>query len=52
MNNRPDLLEAFNVMKSNAHFHIFSNDVKEEVGSMDTALIYERWLAWLRKNYS
>ncbi|MBI4174577.1 MAG: type II/IV secretion system ATPase subunit [Candidatus Aenigmarchaeota archaeon] len=51
VNNRPDLLEADNVIKSNAHFHIFSNEIKEEVGSMDTNLIYDRWLAWLRKNY-
>lgn len=51
VNKRPDVLEANNVIKSNSHFHIFSGEVKEEVGAMDSALIYERWLEWLKKNY-
>ena len=51
VNKRPDLLEAENIIKSNSHFHLISNDVKEELGSMDTRLIYDRWLQWLRNNY-
>lgn len=51
VNKRPDLLEAENVIKSNSHFHLISNDVKEELGNMDSRLIYDRWLQWLRKNY-
>ncbi|HLD38768.1 MAG TPA: ATPase, T2SS/T4P/T4SS family [archaeon] len=51
VNKRPDLLEANNIINSNSHFHIISNDIKEESGTMDSALIYERWLQWLKKNY-
>jgi flagellar protein FlaI len=49
--NRPDLIEAENVIKSNSKYHIISSEVKEEVGSLDPSLIYERWLQWLRKSY-
>jgi len=51
VNKRPDLLEANNIINSNSHFHLISNDVKEESGTMDSTLIYERWLQWLKKNY-
>lgn len=51
VNKRPDVLEAVNVIASNSHFHLLSNEVKEELGSMDSTLIYDRWLQWLRKNY-
>lgn len=49
--NNPNLLEAENVIKSNQRFHLLSGEVKEEVGAMDSDMIYERWLQWLRKNY-
>ena len=51
INKRPDLLEAQNIINSNSHFHIFSNDVKEESGTLDSELIYERWLQWLKRNF-
>ena len=51
VNNRPDLLEANSIMASNSHFHIISSEVKEELGALDSTLIYDRWLQWLRKNY-
>jgi flagellar protein FlaI len=49
--NNPGILEADVVIRSNSKFHIISNDVKEETGTLDTDMIYERWLNWLRKNY-
>ncbi len=49
--NNTNLLEAENVIKSNSRFHIIGNEVKEEVGTLDNSLIYERWLNWLKKNY-
>ncbi len=49
--NNPNIVEAENVIKSNSKFHIISSEVKEEVGSLDSSLIYERWLQWLRKSY-
>ena len=51
VNNRLDLLEANNIIASNSHFHIISNEVKEELGALDSTLIYDRWLQWLRKSY-
>ncbi len=47
----PNLLEAENIIRSNSRFHIIGNEVKEEVGILDNALIYDRWLNWLKKNY-
>jgi len=46
---RFDLLEAKNIIESNSMFHLISGDVKEEVGSLDEKMIYERWLNWLKK---
>ena len=46
--NRPDILEADWVAESNDVFHIVSDQVRQEVGAMDTNMIYERWLAWLK----
>ncbi len=46
---RPDIMEAQAVIESNSMFHIASADVKEETGSMDNRLIYERWHNWLGK---
>ncbi|KHO47698.1 MAG: hypothetical protein QT00_C0002G0358 [archaeon GW2011_AR5] len=51
VNNRLDLLEANNIIASNSHFHIISSEVKEELGALDSTLIYDRWLQWLRKSY-
>lgn len=47
--NRPDLLEAASVMKSNSQFHLISNEVREEVGALDSNIIYDRWFDWIRK---
>src|SRR3989344_2834817 len=47
VNKRPDLLEAENIIKSNSHFHLISREVMEETGGMDSAVIFQRWKAWL-----
>ncbi|MBI4133723.1 type II/IV secretion system ATPase subunit, partial [Candidatus Uhrbacteria bacterium] len=49
--NNPAMLEADVMIQSNSKFHIISGEVKEETGALDSDLIYERWLNWLRKNY-
>lgn len=44
-----DILEAPMVVESNEMFHLLSSQVKEEVGSLDSSLIYDRWHRWLRE---
>ena len=46
---RPELLEADWALKSNEMFHIISNKVKEEVGELDSNLIYNKWKDWFKK---
>ena len=38
------------VVKSNIAFHLLSSDVIKEVGSMDSKLIYDKWLKWLKNS--
>lgn len=45
--NNPSLLEAPFVIRSNDMFHMLSDKVKEEVGSMDSKEIYTQWLDWM-----
>src|SRR3989344_421323 len=45
---QPDLLEAPFVVESNDVFHRISDDVKQEVGSLDTQRIYITWENWLK----
>jgi len=44
-----EILEAPAVIQSNTQFHIASSEVKEEYGSLDNALIYEKWHEWLKQ---
>ena len=46
--NRKDILEAEWVAKSNDMFHMISDDVKKEVGSLDSKEIFKRWNVWLK----
>ena len=43
---RPEILEADWTTESNEMFHIVSEQVKEEVGGLDSKMIYDRWLRW------
>jgi type IV secretory pathway ATPase VirB11/archaellum biosynthesis ATPase len=47
--NNSNILEAPVIMMSNSQFHLISQDVKKEVGSMDSGMIFERWNNWLKK---
>ena len=44
---KPDILEAPTVMRSNSMFHTISSNVLEEVGGLDSGMIFERWKKWL-----
>ncbi len=46
--NKPELLEAPFVMESNSKFHLISSAVKEELGALDSKVIYGKWHEWLR----
>jgi len=47
--NKPEILEADFYVKSNEVFHIISEEVKREVGELDSKLIYEKWSKWFKK---
>ncbi|MBN2094970.1 MAG: type II/IV secretion system ATPase subunit [Candidatus Aenigmarchaeota archaeon] len=47
--NNPELMEANTVVLSNNMFHIMSENVKKETGTLDTKEIYQRWLAWFKE---
>ena len=44
-----ELLEAPFTIRCNDEFHRISDEIKEEVGSLDTKRIYSRWEAWLKR---
>jgi type IV secretory pathway ATPase VirB11/archaellum biosynthesis ATPase len=47
--NRKDLLEAEWVSASNEMFHMVSNEVKKEIGGLDSDEIYKRWSNWFKE---
>jgi flagellar protein FlaI len=47
--NRPEILEADWTIKGNEMFHIISDDVKNEVGGLDSGMIFEKWENWFKK---
>ena len=46
--NRFDILEADWIVDSNEAFHLISENVMQEVGSLDSKIIYERWQNWFK----
>ena len=48
INNRK-LLEAEHVIQANDQFHRISDDVKEEVGKLDSKTILFKWEEWLKR---
>lgn len=46
--NRYDILEANWVSESNEMFHMISEQVRQEVGGMDSKMIYDKWLEWFK----
>ncbi|MEM5766242.1 MAG: type II/IV secretion system ATPase subunit [Candidatus Aenigmatarchaeota archaeon] len=47
--NRDDILEAAFVIECNEAFHIISEQVRQDVGGLDSKMIYERWLNWFKE---
>lgn len=47
--NRDDVLEADAIMASNTMFHIICDQVKDEVGGLDSKIIYDKWLEWFKE---
>jgi len=47
--NRPDILEANYTVESNEMFHLFSDQVRQEVGGLDSKVIYQKWLDWFEE---
>ncbi len=47
--NMPEILEADWAIKGNEMFHIISDDVKNEVGGLDSGMIFEKWENWFKK---
>ena len=42
-------LEADYIVESNSMFHLISEQVKQEVGALDSKMIYDKWLEWFKK---
>lgn len=45
---KPNILEAPFVTEANAQFHLISERVREELGSLVSKVIFERWDAWAK----
>ncbi len=45
---KPQLLEADWVVKSNAKFHLISENIREETGATDPKRVYTEWLRWFK----
>lgn len=46
---RPEILEADYTVESNEMFHVISEIAKQEVGELDSKIIYEKWLKWFKE---
>jgi len=46
--NRSDILEASWVVESNEIFHTISEQVREELGALDSGEIYKKWVEWFK----
>ncbi len=46
--NNPALMEAEWVMKSNSRFHLLSEAVRKETGTVDSKRVYQDWLRWFK----
>jgi len=45
---RLDALEADTVIDSNEIFHLVSDQVRQEVGGLDSKMIFDKWLEWFK----
>ena len=46
---RPEILEAEMTSKSNEMFHLIADEVRRDVGVLDSKMIYEKWVEWFKK---
>jgi len=46
---KPELLEAEMTSKSNEMFHLIADEVRKEVGTLDSKMIYDKWFEWFKK---
>lgn len=47
--NRFDILESEWIAESNEEFHLISEQVMQEVGSLDSKMIFEKWQNWFKE---
>jgi type IV secretory pathway ATPase VirB11/archaellum biosynthesis ATPase len=47
--NRPEIMEADWVIKSNSMYHLISEALRKETGASEPKIIFPRWEAWLKK---
>ncbi len=47
--NDDSLLEAPFVMQSNNIYHLLCDEVRKEVGSLDSDMIYDKYVAWIKE---
>ncbi len=47
--NKPELLEAEWVVRSNSKFHLITEDLRKEIGFPEPNRVYEEWLSWLKE---
>ena len=45
---KKELMEARFVTRANEKFHMISQDVMEEVGTIDPDMVFERWDEWVQ----
>jgi len=45
---RPEILEAEWASKCNEIFHLICDEVRKDVGSLDSKIIYNKWLEWFK----
>jgi len=48
--NKPDLMEGEWTSKSNEMFHLVCDDVRRDVGFLDSKIIYDKWLEWFKES--
>ncbi|MEK6909552.1 MAG: type II/IV secretion system ATPase subunit [Candidatus Aenigmatarchaeota archaeon] len=49
---KDSILEADHIVESNSMFHLISEQVRQEVGALDSKMIYDKWLEWFKKRIS
>jgi len=48
--NKPEILEADWTVRCNEMFHLISDETRRKVGSLDSKIIYDKWLEWFKES--